>query len=493
MISRHSTCSRRQIQLATIENCEARLLLSNYPLTLGSAGRDNAIQSVIDANGDVICVGAFSGTVDFDPTAGVKNRTATGVSSTFVAKYHADGSLVWVRKVGGIAQDDDVDDFGEAQPSVAVDAAGNVYVAGQFSGTQDFDPGAGVSNLSGSGAVDLFIAKLNARGNYVWAKKMGGVRSESAARIVVSGSSVYTVGRFQGKVDFNPGPSTYYRTARGSSDLFVSKLDLAGNFAWARQIGDTVMNAPDDNDQWATSAAIDSAGNLIIVGGFQGTTDFNPASAVYALTSESHDYFVMRMAPNGMLGWVKPIRGTGLFTIRDVALDASDNVYFTGAFTRTVDMDPGASVARLRSAGGGDVFVARFTKSGAYYAAKSMGGTGNELGWSIAAAGNRIYLAGAFTGTADFDPSAGIKNLTSAGKTDMFVCALDTSLNFSWARRFGGAKHDWALGVTVDSAGSIYVSGFRDGNSALFAPSDIDLLSGGQIHLLKLTPTGSAA
>src|SRR5674476_1418906 len=123
-------------------------------------------------------------------------------------------SLVWAKNMGG-ASDDYVN-------SIAVDASGNVYTTGYFLGTVDFDPGAGTYNLTSAGGYDIFIIKLDASGNFVWAKNMGassGASSDQGFSIAVDASgNVYTTGLFTGTADFDPGAGTYNLTSAGSGD-----------------------------------------------------------------------------------------------------------------------------------------------------------------------------------------------------------------------------------------------------------------------------------
>src|SRR5674476_671097 len=120
-------------------------------------------------------------------------------------------SLVWAKNMGG-ASDDYVN-------SIAVDASGNVYTTGYFLGTVDFDPGAGTYNLTSAGGYDIFISKLDASGNFVWAKNMGGASDDRGTSIAVDASgNVYTTGSFRGTADFDPGAGTYNLTSAGSGD-----------------------------------------------------------------------------------------------------------------------------------------------------------------------------------------------------------------------------------------------------------------------------------
>ena len=136
----------------------------------------------------------------------------------------------WAKRMGGPSDD--------ASFSIAVDIYGNVYTTGSFSGTVDFDPGAGIFNLTSYDVTDIYILKLDVVGNFVWAKRMGGASVDDGISIGLDASgNVYTTGWFNGIVDFDPGVGIFNVSSLGSEDVFISKLDPAGNFLWAQRMG----------------------------------------------------------------------------------------------------------------------------------------------------------------------------------------------------------------------------------------------------------------
>ena len=127
-------------------------------------------------------------------------------------------NLAWAKGLGGT--------LGDQGRSVAVDGAGNVYTTGFFNGTVDFDPNAGVFNLTSAGSNDIFVSKLDATGNLVWAKAMGGTNVDIGLGIAVDATgNVYTTGYFNGTVDFDPNAGVLNLTSTGAQDNFVSKLE----------------------------------------------------------------------------------------------------------------------------------------------------------------------------------------------------------------------------------------------------------------------------
>lgn len=137
----------------------------------------------------------------------------------------------WAKNIGG--------NGAGTGTSIAFDMLGNVYTAGNFDGTLDFDPGVGIFNMTSQNNRDFFVSKFDALGNFVWAKVIGGVNdpTEDIHIAVDVLGNVYATGIFEGTIDFDPGIGVYYLTSEGKSDVFIAKLNASGNFAWAKRIG----------------------------------------------------------------------------------------------------------------------------------------------------------------------------------------------------------------------------------------------------------------
>lgn len=299
---------------------------------------------------------------------------------------------------------------------ITVDAAGQIYIVGNFGGTGDFDPGTGVANLTAT-AGDVFILKLSNTGSYIWAKKLGGTGIDAGNGIAVDpAGNVITSGTFLSTVDFDPGPGTANLatngTGSGGSDIFINKLDAAGNYVWAWRIGGNGSDV-------GYSIATDVNGNVYSGSSTAGNGNVAaPGFSLLAYTSAtggSIDGTIAMFNAAGALQWLRFLGGTGTDGVRGMAIDASGNVYSTGNFTGTADFDPGTGTANLISNGANDIFVSKLDKTGAYLWAKGFGSTGADVGNGIAADGaGSVYTTGSFIGTANFDPN-GSALLTSSG------------------------------------------------------------------------------
>ncbi len=314
--------------------------------SMGGTNFDSGNGIAVDSSGNVYTTGSFRDIADFDPGAGIVNLIGAGVDDIFVSKLNSGGNLVWAKGIGGSDYD-----YGNG---IAVDLSGNVYTTGSYFGTVDFDSEAGVFNLTSAGSHDIFVSKLNSGGNFVWAKSMGGVDGDYGNGIAVDSSgNVYTTGYFGATADFDPGTGTANLTSMGVDDIFVSKLDGSGNFAWARGMGGT------DYD-FGYGIATDSNGNVYTTGHFSGTADFDPnSSTVNLISAGSYDIFVSKLDNGGNFVWAKNMGGIGSDYGYGIATDSSGNVYTTGSFSSTADFDPDTNIFNLASAGGDDVFISK--------------------------------------------------------------------------------------------------------------------------------------
>ena len=419
---------------------------------IGSFSGEEGRSIVTDPSGNIYTTGSFKGVVDFDPSAGVNNLSASGLSDIFVAKFDTYGTFIWAKQIGGAANDKGC--------SIALDSLGNIYTTGYFRDTVDFDPGVGIFNLSSGFNGAMFILKLDSMGDYVWSKSMNGTIGSgvNVNSIAIDGSgNVYTTGTFYGTVDFLPGIGISNLTSAGGNDIFVLKMDVFGYFDWVKQI-----QGPQDQTAW--SIATDASDNLYITGWFNGFTDFNPDIATYYLTAGGFsDVFILKLDSYGNFAWAKKIGGTDLAYAYSVAIDTAGNVYAIGEFYGTVDFDPGIGIFNLSTIGM-NVFVIKLDHHGNFIWAKDIGGTNSAYGRSIILdAISNVYITGIFSGTTDFNPGTDVFNSTSAGGLDIFISKLDSSGNFSWAKVIGGVSNDAGHSMTLDKSNNLFVIGsFND-------------------------------
>ena len=380
---------------------------------IGGTGGDQGNSITIDTAGNIFITGQFQHTVDFDPGVGISNLASTGSTDIFVLKLDSSGNFIWAKGFGGTGTDVGL--------SIATDLIGNIYTTGYFAGSADFKPGPGSTFLTSNGGYDVFVQKLNPNGNFIWAKGMGGSTFDYGRSISVDSSgNVYLMGDFRGTADFFSGSGAVYLTSRGSSDVFVQKFNTSGIFVWVKQMG----GVGTDVGQAITT---DSFGNIYSTGYFEGTANFDPGAGTANLTSNgSSDVFVHKLNPLGDFIWAKSMGGTGTEGSNDIAIDHSMNIYLIGWFEGSADFDPGVGTTSLISNGSEDIFLQKLDSLGNFLWATHMGGPDSDVGYGLTVDDlNSIYTIGNFKSTVDFDPGAGVSNLTSNGNIDCFAQKLD--------------------------------------------------------------------
>lgn len=454
----------------------------------------------LDAAGNVYLSGNFRDTVDFDPNhtnpASSHVRTAfgtSGESDAFAAKYAADGTFQWVTVLGAgegncVATNLAVDGSGVYVPywsigsgglaakldpatgavawtttvtanpygqvwSAAVGPSGAVYVGGE-------------TDNSGVPTNQGIVARLDpATGIPVWTRLTAG--SSYPGWLAVDGAeNVYAAGFFSGTVTFGTTPLTTMSSF--AENAFVWKLDAGGNSVWAGRMGST-------GGSRIRAIDADAGGNVYVAGRYQaGTTDFDPGPGTATLVNRGgSDVFVEKLVPgaNGAmrLGWVKGMGGGGTDNAYGVAVDTAGNVYTTGHFTGTVDFNPNSRVKKdQKNLSGGGVYVSKLDANGNYADAAGMAGTADGTGLgdgtNIAIDGaNNVYVAGMFTGTADFNPTAGTFNLTPNGGRDVFVVKLTQSGSFAAAGAPETKPTTWAVDIDPPRVATAFLAPATDG------------------------------
>ncbi len=458
------------ISLAAI--CQTLTAQPNFEWAknFGGSGFEQGNGIAVDNSGNVYTIGYFAGTADFDPGPGIYSLTANGSADIFISKLDSMGNLVWARAFGSTDWD--------KGNSIALDNSGNIYATGFFSDTVDFDPGPGVFNLTSVGITDIFICKLDASGNYLWAKSVGGTDYDFGISIKTDDSgNVYTTGNFLDTVDFDPGAATYSITSMGTYDIFILKLDSSGNYIWVKTFGG-------QEPQSVSSIDVDASGNVYTTGYFYTSADFDPGPNVFYLISEGeNDVFVSKLDSMGNFIWAKQFGNYDEDEGLSIATDNSGNVYTTGTFKVTVDFDPGQGGYNLISAGSEDIFISKLDSTGSFIWAKSFGNISVEKGLDITLdnSGN-IYAVGQFTGTVDFDPGPGVFNLNSNGDYDLFICKLTSSGNLVWAKSMGALGVDLGGSIAVDDLNNVYTTGYFQ--------STVDFDPGPGVHNLTASGMG---
>jgi hypothetical protein len=322
-------------------------------------GQDEAWGVGCDSSGNVYVAGHwFSVMCDFDPGPGVDNviNASPGNPDSFVSKFQSDGTWLWTKNWGGPGVD--------RLEGFYVDPSGNLYSSGSFSYMVDFDPGPGVDNHTAPSFYEnIYLSKLNSSGIFQWARTfMGFGHSKGTAVGSDNNGNVWCAGYFRNTVDFDPGPSTDNRTAT-NEDCFLAMFYQDGSWQWARNWGGSQGDMV-----WGGTS--DTSGNIYLTGFFfSPDADFDPGIGTDTrATTGQADIWLSKFDLAGQYQWARTFGSTGGDGSRAAAAAGTQNVYFTGTFSNTVDFDPGVGVDNHTAPGTNlaDAFLMKYTSEGTY-------------------------------------------------------------------------------------------------------------------------------
>ncbi|MDB5123994.1 MAG: type sorting protein [Mucilaginibacter sp.] len=419
----------------------------------------------------------------------------------------------WVDDIGGSGSSSSI------PSSVKVDKQNNIYITGFYNGTVDFDPSAGVYNLTSvGGSIDTYVAKYTSAGALVWAVSIGGTGTEQVNDMTLDANGSPTItGQYDSPVlDADPGAGTFNLNNNGGNDGFLIKLDTNGKFVFANSIGGSqtdygdrvssdksgniiwvlkyqstvtiggqsytsqgsfngliikydalgnllwVVNLGDTNDSEARAVTVDSAGNIIVSGNFSGNDNFNPLGAAYNLNGNGSAIFLAKYNPSGILIWATSVSGTAVNNNIYLCVDSSDDIFLDAPFSSQLGFNSNATT--LNPVGSQDLFLAKYKPDGTYQWVKDIGGSSATIYnyGIVSSTDDNIYISGYFSGTVDFDPSAtAAAPVSDHGQRDLFFAKYDSDGNYKWAFSAGNASCNNTLGrnLAVDSNNDILLVG----------------------------------
>jgi len=401
-----------------------------------------------------------------------------------------------------------------------------------------------------SGAL-TFGTFLNAQ-NFEWVSQLGGVDNDYGQDAVADEEgNVYSTGYFYQTADFDPGAATFDLTSPAQQDIYVSKLDVNGNFVWAHRFGNVDRNR-------GNAITIDEDTNIYVSGYFEGTVDFDPGTGVEERTSFGIvDCFILKLDKDGNLLWVKHIGGTGAeegldlhidrngnllasgymtadadFDVEGTGLvlnsigardafilkldengnilwlnqlegtgdgypsgiytDINNNVYNTGFFTGDCDFDPSANPSVKTASGGRDMYIVKLNELGDYVWSRSIGSTGDDRANKVVVSDSgQVFLTGQFELTVDFDPGTGTNELIAQGGIESFLMSLDSNGDFMWANSIGSTANDIGFDIDLDPSGGLYSAGYFSGTASFDQTTQLTSFGGNDIYILKTDFAGN--
>jgi hypothetical protein len=407
-----------------------------WSITNGGTGSDRAYSIAIDNSANIIVTGWYTSN-----TLTIGSHTLTnsnGWAEIFIVKYDNAGNVLWAKSAGGSN-----DDYAHG---VATDANGNIYITGHFkSNPINF----GTFTLNKSGIQDVFLAKLDSSGNFLWVKSAGNTVGNYSADVVTDlGGNVFITGSLDGpSLSFdnitlnNKGGSS---TTAGR-DAFVVKYDSLGNVVWATNFGGT-------DDDYASSISVDINDNIIITGSFKSpSVTFGSSNLANA---GMRDIFIAKYDASGNPIWAKSVGGTSNESGNSVATDAIGNIVIAGGFSSNMI---NLGTTNLFNGGSIDMFVASYDSSGNLLWADNAAGADLDQSKGVATdLNNDVFVTGYFSSTTI---SFGSIILTGTGNSDLFVAKYSSSGNVIWAESAIGSGTDFAEAIVIDPTGNALITG----------------------------------
>jgi len=390
----------------------------------GGLGRDEPRGLALTKDGGAVVTGIFSGKVDFGP--GSLEAQALDV---FVIRLSEEGKVEWVTALGGGGED--------IAGDVAVDSEGNVIAVGWFSGEMTV----GKTQLKSAGADDIYVVKMNAKGEPLWARQLGGQYTDSAWSVAIApGDDILITGNFRDTVNFGDQPLQ----SKGVEDIFLARLGPDGATKWSRSFGEI-------GQDFGRQVAVDSRGDILLAAQFSADVDFGTGKALTA--AGNRDIALVKLDPEGKARWAEGFGNSFNDSVLGLALDPADNIVIGGSFEETLKVGD----TELKSKGRTDAYVARFDPDGKARWAHSWGADRED---SVSAVGcdehGNVVATGWFVSTVDF---GGGERISPNGNQDAFLVKLDASGKHVWSKSFGNRDNDRGRALVVAPDGSSTLAG----------------------------------
>ena len=345
----------------------------------------------------------------------------------------------WMQTGGGAFNDESFD--------VEVDAAGNIYSTGYVTATTVF----GLNlNVSTNGFSDVYVSKSNPNGGYAWVKTFGGTSADRGLDIAIDNSgNSYVTGYFNGTANFG---SVTLTSVANSQDIFVVKLDNAGNVIWAISEGGSLVDI-------GYAVEVDNLGNVIVTGQFLGTAQIGNNTFTSAIDPNTNlpafDMFISKYDANGVNLW--SLQGIAKYDDRGLALktDQNNNIYVTGQFSDTLIIAGNTHNNTIFNAG----MLLKLDPSGNEIWFKRLGAF-QTLVYDIEIDNQGdVYITGDFLGNMAIIGSLGVTFLNGNYTYRMFIIKFDATGEIIWMQEDDSESPISSKAITLDANQDVYLAG----------------------------------
>ena len=368
--------------------------------------------------GDLAPIAVATCTPSGKPESVISMGSLQLVRPTFIiSKFDATGTEQWTVVQGSTTSD-------PVSGRMAVDAAGNCYVAGETWGS--------VYDTKGAGLADGWFGKYDSDGNLAWGQQINSGGWDTPKNVSIDNAgNLYLVGHTTGSLD---------GTAAGSADVFVRKYDTDGNLIWGTQFGT-------DKADRGYDVTANAAGEVYVVGSTSGDlAGISNPGAPYRSGG-----FLTKLDDNGAILWTELLATDQNDNLYSVNLDSAENVVMAGETIGDLNGQTGAGVQ--------DMLLAKYDASGSEIWTQYLGGSGSDYGYDVAIDGeDNIFFSGKTTST-DGDFAA----TTAGGLYDAVLAKYDSDGNWIWTERYGGTDTDLISPLHLESDGTLYAGGSTRG------------------------------
>jgi hypothetical protein len=397
-----------------------------------------------DQNGNTYVTGGFTGTLTFSTTPSPTTLISAGESDIFIAKYDPSGNVLWAKRAGSTHSD--------VAWSIKYDGFGNLYIAGSFTESTNFE-GTIITNPVANSS-NVLLAKYNATtGDFLWVRHGAGEDGYSRQAFSVAvdkNGDPYITGEICNTTTFAPLPTL--ALSNRWWDIFVVKYNSAGIAQWQTVAGSLDAGY---NGEGGNGIAVDQSGKVFVTGYFNGSSTYPTQFGNINLVSNGgggfyeYDYFLAKYDPSTST-WLWAVNGGGAANdySKSVSLDSDGNPYVSGVFTGTATFGS----TSLSSTGGNDYFIAKYSTDGNLTWIHPTEGTGYFDGnRSKVDANGNLYFAGTFSGTI----TVGDKTITATGYDNNYIASWNKDGVFQWVKHIPGSYYGHTSAIDVENNGAI--------------------------------------
>ncbi len=367
--------------------------------TIGGVGEDKVFRIATDLQNNVYITGSFERVIHFENEDDTHTLESQGKEDAFLAKFDADGNILWSARAGGARSDQGI--------GLAVDDTGNAYVTGFFEEEATFGTTT-TTTLVSEGQLDAFLVRFNPAGEMDWVRSIGGIKRDLASGVGIdSAGRIYIAGVTRGPEPLLVDSGIVQGAPAGQDDIFLARFSEAGDLESLSYSGGRGFDA-------VNGIVVDDADRVYITGYFEddaALSDFQ--GNAYLMLGQSFDVFVARFEHDGSLSWVNTAGGERWDNAYDLDVDRAGNVYVTGLFRSVADFTVDDEPANVTGVGESNAFVVKYRNNGSVAGLQMIDGPKSEGSGVATNDSGDVFLTGVFVQQAVFKDSDASLNSTS--------------------------------------------------------------------------------